>query len=271
MDRSVFFAAVKASVFGGRLGSAQIAGMTKILDYRDAHYIDMSDMQLAYLLATVKHETGHKMVPVREGGGEVYLRKKPYYPWVGEGLVQVTWAANARKFGAQKPGDCMTWPIALCAAFEGMTKGMFTGKKLSDFINDDHVNFSQARRIINGTDRAALIAGYAQSFADALQQSREALTNAPQENQATGKPLVQSKTAWAAGVSAAAGGVPVVQGLLDQAQPAYEAARQATDLAAGSWELFLRVGPWALAVVAIAVAAYVVISERRKKSLELGV
>lgn len=173
INRKYFFDRIRHALFGGKLTAGQVEGITKILDYRDAAWPKVSDDELAYLLATVKHETAHKMQPVRESGGEKYLRSKKYYPWVGEGLVQVTWEENARKFGAKKPGDLMTWPIALRAAFEGMIKGVFTGKALSDYIRPGRVDYVGARRIINGADRAKLIAGYARAFQDALKQSRE--------------------------------------------------------------------------------------------------
>lgn len=175
MDRAYFFNRIRQSVFGGRMTQSQVDGVTKILNYRDSKWPKMPNDELAYLLATVTHETGHTMQPVREAGGERYLRSKPYYPWVGEGLVQVTWKENAIKFGAKKPGDLMTWPIALRAAFEGMIKGMFTGKKLADYIKDGRADYVGARRIINGTDRAKLVAHYARAFQDAFKQSNQKL------------------------------------------------------------------------------------------------
>ena len=54
----------------------------------------------------------------------------------------------------------MTWLVALRALFDGMIQGVFTGRELAPYISakvDDPVN---ARRIINGTDKAALVAGY---------------------------------------------------------------------------------------------------------------
>lgn len=173
MNRAYFFNRIRQAVFGGKLTQSQVEGLTKILDYRDKVWPKMPDEELAYLLATVTHETGHKMQPVREAGGEKYLRTKNYYPWVGEGLVQVTWEVNAKKFGAKKPGDLMTWPIALRAAFEGMIKGMFTGKKLADYIGGGRCDYVNARRIINGTDRAKLVAHYARAFRDAFNQSNQ--------------------------------------------------------------------------------------------------
>ena len=43
----------------------------------------------------------------------------------------------------------------------GMQHGTFTGKKLADYINGTTCDYVNARRIINGTDQASLIAGYA--------------------------------------------------------------------------------------------------------------
>lgn len=170
-NRAAFFAAVRASF--GRLSKSQVDGYERILDEWQRRKLT-DPRWLAYMLATAYHETGTKMQPIREGGGEAYLRSKRYYPWVGEGLVQVTWEANARKFGAQKPGDLLTWPIALEAMFRGMIDGVFTGKKLSDYFTAGTSDPLNARRIINGVDKAAKIAGYYRSFLAALNAASDA-------------------------------------------------------------------------------------------------
>jgi hypothetical protein len=173
MQLDAFFKTVRRTIFGGSLTVGQVEGMEKILAYWEETYPRMPLDEMAYVLATIAWETGRRMVPVREGGGERYLRTKKYYPWVGEGLVQVTWETNARKLGAKKPGDLMQWPIALHAAFYGMTTGMFTGKKLSDYIANGRRDYIGARRIINGVDRASEIAKYADDFRIALLISRK--------------------------------------------------------------------------------------------------
>jgi hypothetical protein len=53
----------------------------------------------------------------------------------------------------------------------GMYQGLFTGRKLSDYINDTKKDYVNARRIINGTDRAQMIADYATSFEQVLTDS----------------------------------------------------------------------------------------------------
>ena len=165
INRSAFFAAVRSSF--GALKQSQVDGFNKILDEWERRG-GGDGRHLAYRLATVWHETDKTMQPVREKGGEAYLRKKKYYPWVGEGLVQVTWEENHRKFGATKPGQLMTWPIALKALFDGMDKGMFTGRKLSDYFSATKDDPRQARKIINGMDKADLIAGHHAKFLTAL-------------------------------------------------------------------------------------------------------
>lgn len=52
----------------------------------------------------------------------------------------------------------------------GMNKGLFTGKKLSDYITDKNADYINARKIINGNDRAELIAGYATDFENLLKK-----------------------------------------------------------------------------------------------------
>jgi hypothetical protein len=54
----------------------------------------------------------------------------------------------------------------------GMRTGMFTGKKLPDFIKGNHVDYPGARKIINGIDKKDLIASYASDLEDSLRRSR---------------------------------------------------------------------------------------------------
>jgi putative chitinase len=53
--------------------------------------------------------------------------------------------------------------------FLGMINGMFTGKKLKDYFHDVSADWVNARRIINGLDRANDIAAYAKKFLAALE------------------------------------------------------------------------------------------------------
>ena len=132
---------------------------------------DLSDPRhLAYVLATVRHETGFTYAPVEEvgkGAGKPYGRV--YY---GRGYVQLTWEDNYRRFGEAlgvgllgSPELALEPGVAWRVASMGMRLGMFTGKRLSDFeLAGGGYDWFDARRIVNALDRAGLIAGYAQAF-----------------------------------------------------------------------------------------------------------
>lgn len=131
--------------------------------------------QTAYVLATAYWETARKMKPVREMGGEAYLRSKKYYPYVGMGYVQLTWERNYRDWSNRIGVDFVKNPKLLLEPkhavrilVEGMKLGTFTGKKLSDYITLQKSDFVNARRIVNGTDKAADIAKLAKDYDAAL-------------------------------------------------------------------------------------------------------
>lgn len=147
----------------------------------------------AYMLATSYHETGGRLQPVKEWGagmgkpygmkrkqdGGVYdLPDKIYY---GRGDVQLTWYENYERMGKllnlpllEHPELALEPDISAQILIEGMTRGIsgrgdFTGLSLEDFFNDRRNDPVQARRVVNGMDRANLIAGYYWKFLEALQ------------------------------------------------------------------------------------------------------
>ena len=54
--------------------------------------------------------------------------------------------------------------VALFVLVHGFKTGTFTGRKITDFINQNMTNFIDARRCINGTDKASEIAALAEKF-----------------------------------------------------------------------------------------------------------
>lgn len=142
----------------------------------------------AYMLATEYHETAKKMQAVREGlnVSDSWRRKNlRYYPWYGRGEVQLTWKKNyefatkrLRELGHEEvdlvanPDQALEPKISTLIMLNGMLEGWFTGKCLRDYIpnNPTREHYRNARRIINGTDRADLVAGYAMVFEQALKE-----------------------------------------------------------------------------------------------------
>ena len=139
----------------------------------------LSIQAAAYVLATAYWETGRTMKPVKEAyyvkNPERYRKNLRYYPWYGRGYVQLTWKENYLKAGGKLGLDLTTNPDAVMAPKTavkilviGSKEGWFTGKKLSDYINDTHIDYKGARRIINGTDKASTIASIAGEYEKSL-------------------------------------------------------------------------------------------------------
>lgn len=56
----------------------------------------------------------------------------------------------------------------------GMEDGIFTGKKISSYINGSGVDYESARKVINGNDQKVLIASYANKFQSILENTSSA-------------------------------------------------------------------------------------------------
>ncbi len=178
----------------GMSASAQ-AGLQSLLS-AIASDPDVTDVRwAAYMLATVKHECANHWQPIEEfgkGAGRAYgvpvqvqdsdgtTYTNTYY---GRGYVQLTWKLNYAKMGQLiglgnslviHPEHALEPQTAYRIMSVGMRGGLFTGKKLSDYINDQQCDYFNARRIINGVDRADVIQGYAQSFESILTVSLKA-------------------------------------------------------------------------------------------------
>ena len=180
INRRYFFDSVRGSLFAGHMSQDQVDGMNAILDYAEQSGTD--DRHLAYILATIFHECAQTMQPVTEYGSQSYLQSKPYYPYIGRGLVQITWESNYQKQDTKlglggslvaNPDRALEWPIALAICFGGMYEGDFTGVGLPKYITctdptTDTTDFFNARKIVNGLDCASQIQGYAQQFANAI-------------------------------------------------------------------------------------------------------
>lgn len=181
LNRETFFARARASLFGNVLLQGQVDGLGAILDQWHARKGEGGDLRwLAYMLATTLHETARTMQPIEEygrGHGLPYGAPDPasglvYY---GRGYVQLTWRRNYEVLGRLLDVDLLGHPdralepaVAADIMFAGMERGLFTGVGLPRYFNeqtDDPVN---ARRIINGTDKAPTIAGYHEAFLAAL-------------------------------------------------------------------------------------------------------
>lgn len=191
MNRKAFFDAVRADPFGGTLSQSQVSGIGAILD--EAERRKMGDLRhVAYCLATTFHETARTMQPITERGDRRYFdryegradlgntQSGDGYLYRGRGFVQLTGRANYARAKAETGADLVANPdralepaLAADIMFAGMTAGWFTGRKLADYFHEGVADWLNARRIINGTDKAQTIANYGKAFYAALLAARE--------------------------------------------------------------------------------------------------
>lgn len=161
-----------------KLTQSEIGAISKFLDLYEASKSDFTKPQWAYIFATVFHETNGTFLPVKEAYwlSETWRKNNlRYFPFYGRGYVQITWEGNYRKFSnilgvdfVKYPDKVMEVGNAFFILTYGFMHGSFTGKKISDYINDNFKEYEGARRCINGTDKASMIANYARIFEEIL-------------------------------------------------------------------------------------------------------
>jgi len=193
-DRKFYFDTVRKDLFRGNLTQSQVDGQNYLLETWEQHFEQNNPndgtMWLAYALATFFHETAETMQPIEEygkGAGKSYGKPAGQHGqcYYGRGHVQLTWEENyknGQKFLKERYGvDANIHPEAhkmlhpqtsALVSYDGMIHGWFTGVGLPKYLSkskgiEDPVN---ARRIVNGTDKADLIAGYYWKFKKALKQ-----------------------------------------------------------------------------------------------------
>lgn len=195
INRAFFFDQARMSLFGGSLKQGQVDGIVTILNEWEKSHAKKDDRWLAYMLATVHHETDRTFRPIKEYGGNAYYTKMydvtgmnparakkngnttkgDGAKYCGRGFVQLTWKNNYKKMSAvcgvdlvAAPDRAMDPPIASKILFHGMMNGSFTGKKLADYFSSTTEDWKNARRIINGIDKANAIGDYGHRYYAAI-------------------------------------------------------------------------------------------------------
>lgn len=216
LDRKTFFREIRKSLFREGLSQRQVDGINRLLDIWLSYFVTRHPIGfLAYALATCLHETARTMQPIKERGGTAYLtrnydvtgrnpaRARKYgntkpgdgVRYAGAGDVQLTWKDNFARATAMvrnlspdfagldlvaNPEKALDPKISALILFEGCITGLFTGRKLGDYIEPGQPpDYKGARWVVNGQDDAALIASYAVAFEAALVASARAWTGEP--------------------------------------------------------------------------------------------
>jgi hypothetical protein len=144
--------------------------------------------QAAYVLATIRHETAHTWRPLEEvgrGEGREYgescvLSRGERRTYYGRGYVQLTWLQNYARMSVLLQLDLVSRPELLLESAVswnvlvlGMTGGVFTGRRLSEFVApaEGRLDYVQARRVVNALDQAERIAADAAKLEACLRAS----------------------------------------------------------------------------------------------------
>jgi hypothetical protein len=152
---------------------AEVAAMQKL-----------SRPQLAYVLATAEHESDRFATLEEYASGAAYEGRsdlgnsKPGdgRRFKGRGYVQLTGRNNYRQYAKRSgihlellPPVLMNWPaLSAWVLVDGMMRGAYTGRRLDQFVNGGTSDFRNARRVVNGLDRADKIAAQAKAWLEKL-------------------------------------------------------------------------------------------------------
>lgn len=133
---------------------------------------------IAYIMGTVSHECAFAPVKEiradRQRNPRVWALQERYWPsgYFGRGYVQITWRDNYQKMGSrlgiplvEQPDLALDPRDAASICVVGMAEGMFTGRRLAQYDRPGgEFDWVGSRAIVNGSDRAGLIAGYARYY-----------------------------------------------------------------------------------------------------------
>lgn len=201
-----FFDSVRDSLFKGSLKQGQVDGLLDILKYsehlpiRHRAYIlatayHETGLNMLPNMENLNYTTAARIRavwPIRfpsVSSAQPYVRNpkalanKVYngrlgnrhgtddgWNYCGRGQVHLTGRENYIKAGkalgldlAGSPDLALRRDVSARILVEGMVQGWFTGKRLTDYYD-----YEGMRRVVNGTDQASKIAGYAEKFEAAL-------------------------------------------------------------------------------------------------------
>lgn len=196
IDIDKFYSAYR-EVFG-KIRHSQVEGLDTILGLINNDSDKYSTRHLAYLLATIKHECANTWKPIEERGNLTYFNKYEYntnlgrdlgntergdgYLYRGRGYSQLTGRFNyfrfSRELNLTGTNDLIAYPnkalepeTAYKILTVGCSKGLFTGVCLPKYINEMSCDYRNARRVINGLDKADVIQEYCHFFENILYKS----------------------------------------------------------------------------------------------------
>ena len=181
-DEKIFFDTIRVTLFGGRLSRVQVDRVQALL-------IEMQRVELvtpergAYILATAHWETDRFNAMEEYASGEAYegrsdlgnVKPGDGKRYKGRGFPMLTGRRNYQMASEMTGRDLIENPalasdpdLSAMVIVLGMMGGLFTKRSLAAFINDGKTDFIQARKVVNGLDRAEVVADLAERYLQAI-------------------------------------------------------------------------------------------------------
>lgn len=183
-------------IFGDLLSPSQIEGINSLI--KEITEYGLKDKNaIAYILATCVYETQKKFIPNEEAGDYDYFEQMYGIEGPRSAIAsrmkntEIGDGAKYRKRGVigllgkkayedmgiaiginlvDNPDKVLELPIAYKIVVQGMMRGLFTGVGLQRYISNSKVDFTNARRTINGTDNAKRIALMAEQLVSVIKE-----------------------------------------------------------------------------------------------------
>jgi predicted chitinase len=137
----------------------------------------LTKAQIAYILATAEHESDSFNTLEEYSDGHQYDHRADLgnthagdgVRFKGRGYVQLTGRLNYTKYTEKTGLELVKLPIILMnraalsvfVIVDGMMHGIYTGRRLDEFVNNNKTDFRNARQVVNGHDCDVKIAAQA--------------------------------------------------------------------------------------------------------------
>lgn len=149
-----------------------------------ASSLQLNKGQIAYILATAEHESDSFKTLEEYADGSRYEGRKDLgntqsgdgTRFKGRGYVQLTGRRNYSAYAGitgielvKLPVILMNWPaLSVFVLVDGMQRGVYTGRRLDEFVNDSRQDFHNARQVVNDHDCEQKIADQANDWLSSL-------------------------------------------------------------------------------------------------------
>lgn len=181
MNKEQFMVLIEPMFRRGKISPPQLKRINILLQHLIQKDVYLS--KAAYILATAFHETDQFRAMKEYASGAAYEGRTDLGNTIkgdgkrfkGRGFVGITGRRNyslwVKRLGVDVVGNpnLLAEPkYAARVITQGMLEGLFTGRSLGDYINHKKRDYYNARRVVNGLNKANLIANYAIHFQEVL-------------------------------------------------------------------------------------------------------